>query len=74
MLALVVGCFQDSSGFVGVQTLASAHVLHLPTNSVQIFQVGQTFGPWVKSKTSLHRGECKYDEARGSAFRVGFWG
>jgi len=30
-------------GLIGVhwvQTLASAHALHLPTNSVQVFQVG----------------------------------
>ena len=38
-----LGLDQTSSGFVGVQILASAHALHLPTNSVQIFQVELNF-------------------------------
>ena len=47
LLALIFGCSQGYwgpirtlSGFVCVWTLASAHALCLPTNSVQIFQVG----------------------------------
>jgi len=32
-------------------------VLCLPTNSVQIFQVGLNFRLWGKSETSLHREE-----------------
>ena len=54
--------------------LASAHVLCLPTNSVQVFQGGLNLQIWVNSKYSLCTGE-KGDEARerGSlAFRVGF--
>ena len=35
--------FQVTLGFVGVWTLASAHALCLPTNSVQVFQVGLNF-------------------------------
>jgi len=31
------------SGFVGVRTLASAHVLRLPTNSSEYFKWGRTF-------------------------------
>ena len=31
------------SGFVGVQTLASACTLRLPTNSFRVFQVGSNF-------------------------------
>ena len=50
---------RNSSGFVRVQTLASAHVLHLPINSVQIFQVGSDFGLRVKSETIFFRGKCK---------------
>ena len=41
-------------GFIGVQTLASAHMLCLPTNSVQVFQVGSNFQTWMKSEASLH--------------------
>jgi len=44
-------------GFIRVWTLASAHALHLPTNSVQIFQGGSNFRLQVKSETSLHRRE-----------------
>ena len=59
-------------GFVRVWTLALAHVLHLPTNSVQIFRVGLNFWGWVESESSLHTEE-RGDEARESlAFRVGF--
>jgi len=47
--------------FIRVQTLASAHALCLPTNSIQIFQVVKLWLQ-VKSKTSLGRGE-----------RVGLW-
>src|SRR5882724_7892537 len=66
---------QVSSGFIRVQTMASAHVLHLPTNSVRLFQVGSNFRFWMKSKSSLHT-EKQGDEAReSSAFGVSFgWG
>ena len=38
-----MGLNQNSSGFDGVWTLASSHALHLPTNTVQIFQVKLNF-------------------------------
>ena len=41
-----LGLNQKSSGFDGVWTLASARVLHPPTNSVQIFQVELNFRLW----------------------------
>jgi len=40
VLALVTGYSRGSSGF---GLLASAHMLCLPTNSVQVFQVGPNF-------------------------------
>src|SRR5882724_11318525 len=68
-------CHWVLSGFVKVRTLASAHALHLPTNSVQVFQVGLNFWSWMKSESSLHM-EKQGDEAReSSAFRLAFrWG
>ena len=52
-----MGLNQNSSEFDGVWTLASAHALHLPTNTVQIFQVKLNFRLWGKSEASLCRGE-----------------
>jgi len=48
---------QTSLVFIGVWTFASAHVLCLPSNSVQRFEVGQTSDFGIKSETSLCRGE-----------------
>jgi len=65
-------CLQGFLGFIGVQMLASAHVLHLPTNFVQVFWGGSNLRSWVNSKSSLHIEE-QGDEAReSSAFGVGF--
>ena len=47
------------SGFVGVQTLASAHVLHLPTNSVWIFQVGWNFELWLSLRLAVTEGSIR---------------
>jgi len=56
---------QDSLGFHWVWTLASAHVLHLPTNSVQIFWMGRTsdFGlsQYILTFTGEHRWVMKLE-------------
>jgi len=44
-------------GLMGAQTLASAHALHLPTNSISSRAKLQTFG--IKPKASLCREECR---------------
>ena len=65
-------CCRGFLGFIRVQTSASAHVLHLPTNSVRVFQGGSNLWSWVNSNSSLHTEE-QGDEAReSSAFGVGF--
>jgi len=58
-------------GSLAVQTLLHLVCCTLPTNSVQVFQVGSTF--WVRwnPKISLCMGE-QGDEARDSAFRSAF--
>ena len=48
------------SGFVGVRTSASAHVLHLPTNSVQVFRGQSNLQSWMNSDSSLHSGNRRW--------------
>ena len=58
---------RTSSGFIRVWTLASAHALHLPTNSVRICQVESNFRFVIKSETSLCRGEHR------RVMKLGVW-
>ena len=70
-------CHWGFLGFVGVQMLASAHALHLPTKSVQVFQGGSNLWGWVNSESSLagKRGdEARKGLAIGLAFRWGWRG